>query len=172
MIITEAEGIYTSGGALSSTNLLLYLIEKHAGREIALLTAKTYAIDIDRRSQSAFMIFRGQRAHDDQQVKVIQDYIESRISEKLGVNELTARAGVGRRSLERRFKAATGNSISHYVLRVKTEAAKRRLESSRESVFDVMYAVGYTDLGAFRSAFRRITGITPQQYKNKYNRFS
>src|SRR5208282_641347 len=159
---------YTSGGAFSSPRLSLHLIEKYAGREIAILTAKTYMIDMDRSSQSAFMIFQGQHAHGDETVKAIQEYIETHIGEKLSVNELTVRAGVGRRSLERRFKSATANSIAEYVLRVKIEAAKKSLESGRASIFEVMYEIGYTDLSAFRNAFKKITGMTPQLYRKKY----
>ena len=167
-IVTDAGGIYTSGGAFSSPRLSLHLIEKYAGREIAILAAKTYMIDIDQTSQAAFVIFQGQHAHGDQTVNAIQEYIETHLGEKLNVNDLTVRAGIGRRSLERRFKMATGNAIAEYVLRVKIEAAKKRLESGRLSIFEVMYEVGYADLGAFRNAFKKTTKMTPQQYRNKY----
>ena len=169
-IVTEERGVYTSGGAFSSPNLLLHLIEKYAGREIAIQTAKTYAIDIDRRSQAAFVIFQGQRAHDDETVKDIQVYIESHVAERMMVGELASRAGIGRRSLERRFKEATGNPVGEYILRVKVEAAKRRLESDRGTVLTAMHDVGYTDVGAFRNSFRKVTGVTPQQYRKKYRR--
>lgn len=75
-ILTEDHGIYTSGGAYSYLNLLLYLIEKFAGRDIAILTAKTFMIDIDRASQSPFIMFQGQKAHDDNVVHKAQKYIE------------------------------------------------------------------------------------------------
>lgn len=67
--MTEEEGIYTSGGAYSYLNLLLYLIEKYAGREVAIMTAKTYMIDMDKNSQSPFIMFQGQKSHDDNVVK-------------------------------------------------------------------------------------------------------
>jgi YesN/AraC family two-component response regulator len=54
--------------------------------------------------------------------------------------------------------------------RVKVEAAKVSLESSRENVNEVMYKVGYTDTKAFRTTFKKITGLSPVQYRNKYNR--
>jgi AraC-like DNA-binding protein len=50
------------------------------------------------------------------------------------------------------------------------EAAKMNLESSRENVNEVMYKVGYTDTKAFRNTFKRITGLSPVQYRSKYNR--
>jgi AraC-like DNA-binding protein len=77
---------------------------------------------------------------------------------------------IGRRNFERRFKKATSNTISEYIQRVKIEAAKMSLESSRENVNEVMYKVGYTDTKAFRTTFKRITGMSPVQYRVKYNR--
>jgi transcriptional regulator GlxA family with amidase domain len=77
---------------------------------------------------------------------------------------------IGRRNLERRFKKATSNTVSEYIQRVKIEAAKIRLESSRENVNEVMYQVGYTDTKAFRNTFKRITGLSPVQYRQKYHK--
>jgi AraC-like DNA-binding protein len=77
---------------------------------------------------------------------------------------------LGRRNLERRFKKATSNSVVEYMQRVKIEAAKKRLESSLENVNEVMYKVGYTDTKAFRTTFKKITGLSPIQYRAKYNR--
>lgn len=169
-IMTEDDGIYTSGGAYSYLNLLLYLIEKYAGRDIAITTAKTFMIDIDRDSQSPFIMFQGQKAHEDEQVKKAQEFIEHNFEEKITVDQLADMLAMGRRSLERRFKKATCNTIAEYIQRVKIEAAKKDLESGRKNVNEVMYDVGYVDMKAFRTLFRRITGLSPMEYKNKYNR--
>jgi transcriptional regulator GlxA family with amidase domain len=77
---------------------------------------------------------------------------------------------LSRRNLERRFKKATANTVVEYIKRVKVEAAKMSLESSRENVSEVMYKVGYSDTKAFRTTFKKITGLSPVQYWNKYNR--
>jgi YesN/AraC family two-component response regulator len=60
--------------------------------------------------------------------------------------------------------------VNEYVQRVKVEAAKRKLESSRKNVSEVMYEVGYTDTKTFRDVFKKITGLTPVEYRNKYNK--
>src|SRR5690606_3659678 len=82
-IITEDHGLYSSGGAFSYLNLILHLIEKYAGREISILSAKVFAIEIDRKNQSSFMIFQGQKEHDDDLVREIQEFIENNFQEKL-----------------------------------------------------------------------------------------
>jgi transcriptional regulator GlxA family with amidase domain len=143
-IITDENGLYSSGGAFSYLNLILY--------------------------QSQFVMFMGQKDHEDNEIKQAQEYIESNFKAKLTVDQLAGMLALGRRNLERRFKKATSNTVVEYIQRVKIEAAKMNLESSRENVNEVMYNVGYTDTKAFRSTFKKITGLSPIEYRNKYQR--
>lgn len=169
-IITDEDGIYSSGGANSFWNLLLYLLEKYTDREMAILFSKYYAIEIDRFSQSPFIMFQGQKDHADDVIKKAQNFIEHNFQERITVEQLASMLALGRRNLERRFKKATSNSIIEYMQRVKIEAAKKSLETSNENVNEVMYRVGYTDSKAFRNTFKRYTGLSPIQYRSKYNR--
>jgi len=169
-IITDEYGIYSSGGAFSYLNLILYLIEKFAGREVAVFCSKAFQIDIQRDSQSPFIMFAGQKDHEDEVIKKAQEFIEANFEERITVDQLATMLAVSRRNLERRFKKATSNTVVEYIQRVKIEAAKSRLESSRENVNEVMYKVGYTDPKAFRVTFKRITSLSPVQYRNRYNR--
>ncbi len=169
-IITDEQGIYSSGGAFSYLNLILYLIEKYAGRQTAVFMSKAFQIEIERQSQSPFIIFHGQKEHGDEAIKKAQEYIEKNVEERITVDQLASLFAIGRRNLERRFKKATSNSVVEYIQRVKIEAAKMSLESSRENVNEVMYSVGYTDPKAFRLTFKKITGLSPIEYRQKYNR--
>lgn len=169
-VITDEDGIYSSGGANSFWNLLLYLLEKYTDREMAILFSKYYAIEIDRFSQSPFIMFQGQKDHADDVIKKAQNFIEHNFQERITVEQLASMLALGRRNLERRFKKATSNSIIEYMQRVKIEAAKKSLETSSENVNEVMYRVGYTDSKAFRNTFKRYTGLSPIQYRSKYNR--
>lgn len=169
-IITEEQGIYSSGGAFSYLNLILHLIEKYAGRDISILSAKVFAIEIERTSQSSFMIFQGQKEHEDDDIRKAQEFIEQNFQDKTSVDQLADMLALGRRSFERRFKKATSNTVTEYIQRVKMEAAKKELEDSRKNVNEVMYEVGYTDNKAFRTIFKKVTGLSPIEYRNKYNR--
>lgn len=169
-IITEEQGIYSSGGANSYWNLLLYLVEKYTDRDTAILASKYFAVDIDRESQSAFMLFQGQKGHEDEAILLAQDFIEQNYADKITVDMLADKFAIGRRSFERRFKKATNNTVVEYIQRVKIEAAKRSFESSRKNINEVMFDVGYTDTKAFRTVFKKITGLTPIEYRNKYNK--
>lgn len=171
-IVTEEDRIYSSGGANSYWNLLLYLVEKYTDRETAIITSKYFAIDIDRESQSAFAMFQGQKAHSDEAIKLAQVYIENNIANRIAVEDLADIVAIGKRSLERRFKQATNNTVLEYINRVKIEFAKRSFENSRKNINEVMFDVGYTDTKAFRSTFKKITGLTPVEYRNKYNKMA
>jgi transcriptional regulator GlxA family with amidase domain len=169
-IITDENNIYTSGGAYSWLNLIMYLVEKFCGREIAITCSKGFQIDFQRMSQSPFIIFSGQKDHEDEAVQAAQDYIEKHCHCRITVDELAEKLILGRRNLERRFKRATGNTVMEYIQRVKMEAVKKSLETSRLGVNEVMDRVGYTDAKAFRMVFKKVTGLSPLQYRNRYNR--
>lgn len=169
-IITEENGIYASGGAYSFINLVMHLIEKYCGRNVAIYISKVLEVEIERKSQSPFTVFMGQKEHEDEPIKKAQEYIESNVSEKISVDQLAGLFLISRRNFERRFKKATANTPVEYLQRVKIEAAKKSLESGRENINEVMYAVGYSDSKAFRTTFKKITGLSPLDYRKKYNR--
>ena len=169
-IITDQNGLYSSGGSSSYWNLLLYLVEKYTGRETAIIASKYFALDIGRTSQSAFAIFRGQKDHEDEEIKKAQEYIEQHYADKLTVHNIADKLAIVRRTLERRFKKATSNTVIEYIQRVRMEAAKKQLETGRKTVNEVMYEVGYTDSNAFRKVFKDVSGMSPIDYKGKYNK--
>lgn len=168
-VITEEKGLYSSGGANSYWNLLLYIVEKYTSREIAIMAAKLFALEIDRKSQSPFIMFNGQKKHEDEPIKRAQEFIETNLTEHLSVDDLAVKFAIGRRHFDRRFKKATNNTPAEYIQRVRIEAAKKMLEISKKNVNEVMYEVGYNDTKSFRTVFKKITGLSPIDYRNKYN---
>lgn len=169
-LITDENGIYTNGGAYSFLNLMVYLVEKYYDRQTAIYCAKIFQIEFDRNSQSAFTMFTGQKLHGDKMIEEAQKYIEASLAEKISVEEISARFAIGRRNFDRRFIKATGNTPVEYSQRVKIESAKKELELSRKTINEVMYEVGYNDTKAFRELFRKITGMSPLEYRSKYNK--
>ncbi|PKP11677.1 MAG: AraC family transcriptional regulator [Bacteroidetes bacterium HGW-Bacteroidetes-4] len=169
-IVTDEHGIYTSGGAHSYWNLLLHLVEKFTDRETAIYISKYFAIEINRNRQSVFALFTGQKDHHDEVVKQAQHYIEQNTEKRITVEMLAEKLAVGRRSFERRFKKATNNSVLEYIQRVKIETAKRQFESSVKTISEVMFEVGYNDSKAFRNTFKKVTGLTPAAYRNRYHK--
>jgi len=168
-IITDHQGIYTSGGAMSAFNLCLYLVEKHNGREAALFCTKLMQLDIERHSQSPFQIFTGLKKHADEIIRDIQEFIEMNTSEKITVDFLAAKCNMDRVNFSRRFKKATQISPVDYIQQIKIEAAKRALETGSKNINEIMYSVGYVDAKAFRTIFKKVAGLSPTEYKAKFS---
>nr|WP_298996015.1 helix-turn-helix domain-containing protein [uncultured Allomuricauda sp.] len=169
-IVTEEDGIYSSGGAYSFLNLMAHLVGKYCGRPTAIYVSKFLEIDIDREDQNQFAIFQGQKDHNDKAIKDAQEFIEQNVNHKISVEELAKKFAISSRNFVRRFKKATQNTPLEYIQRVKIEAAKRSLESTQQNVNEVMYQVGYMDQKAFRTVFKKYVGLSPVAYKSKYNR--
>jgi transcriptional regulator GlxA family with amidase domain len=168
-LITAGQGLYTNGGAYSFLNLILFLVEKYFDRQTAIYCAKVFQIDIERNSQSPFFIFQSQKNHGDELVCKAQTHIEENVSEKISFEELALKLAISRRNFDRRFIKATGNTPVEYMQRVKVEVAKKTLESGRKNICEVMDEVGYADDKAFREVFKKITGLSPLDYRAKYN---
>ena len=168
-LITTEKGIYTNGGAYSFLQLALFLVEKVFDRQTAIYCSKIFQIDMDRSSQSPFLIFRTQKEHGDELIGKAQDYIEKNVAEKFSFAQLAADLAISRRNFDRRFIKATGNTPVEYLQRVKVEVAKSTLEVGRKNVYEVMSEVGYNDDKAFREVFRKVTGMSPLAYKAKFN---
>jgi len=169
-LITVQQGIYTNGGAYSFLNLMLFLVEKYFDRQTAIYCSKVFQIDMDRNVQSPFFIFQTQKNHGDELIEKAQSYIEENLSEKISFEELASQLAVSRRNFDRRFIRATGNTPVEYLQRVKVEVAKKTLEQGRKTIFETMNEVGYTDDKAFREVFRKITGLSPLDYRSKFNK--
>ena len=169
-LVTSGQGIYTNGGAYSFLNLILFLVEKYFDRQTAIYCSKVFQIDIERTSQSPFFIFQTQKNHGDEMVCEAQTYIEENLSERISFEQLASKLATSRRNFDRRFIRATGNTPVEYLQRVKVEVAKKTLEKGRKSIFEVMNEVGYSDDKAFREVFKKITGVSPLDYRAKYTK--
>jgi len=108
------------------------------------------------------------RQHDDAAVAAAQIWIADNYAEPSPVAGMTAASGLAERNFKRRFEAATGYAPLDYVLSLRMEEAKQMLETSDTAIEDVAAEVGYSEAAAFRRVFRRATGISPQQYRQKF----
>ncbi|MET3879743.1 helix-turn-helix domain-containing protein [Chitinophaga sp. OAE865] len=169
-VMTDEDGIYTSGGAFISLNLVLYLIEKFSGREASIQVSKLFSIDMDRYNQAHFAVFQGQRRHEDEDILRAQIYIEQNYDQQISIEQIASIANMSKRNFVRRFKLATHNTPLEYLQRVKIESAKKELENSALNINTLMYNAGYNDQKTFRQVFKRYTGLTPQEYRRKYSR--
>jgi len=167
--VTHDAGIYTSGGATSTFHLLLHLLEIHCGIEIAVRTAKIFAIDMGRDKQSYFSTFQPTRNHHDDLVATAQQRIEASYQEVATIEEMIKDIPSSRRNIVRRFKQVTGVTPIEYLQLTRIEAAKKLLEQTGQQMMEVIFNSGYNDPKAFRKVFRKTVGMTPSEYREKFN---
>lgn len=169
-IITDYDRIYTSGGAYSFTTLIIYLIEKYFGHEVAIIVSKVFLIHIHDSVQTPFNILNLQKSHNNDTIESVQRYIESNFSKGIRIEELAKMANMTDRTFMRNFKKATGNSPYEYIQKVKIEKAKKLLELKDIGIEQVSFEVGYNDFAAFRKTFKKYAGLTPSKYKKTYGK--
>jgi transcriptional regulator GlxA family with amidase domain len=167
-VVTIDGRIHTSGGSTSTFHLLLRIIQKTCGNEIAIRIAKIFAIDMDRYRQSYFGSFVPSRHHNDDLVKIVQNNIETRFHEIGTIEEIIKTIPASRRNIVRRFKLATGVPPIEYLQNVRIESAKKQLEQSALNINEIIGLSGYSDPKSFRKAFVKIVGMTPLAYREKF----
>jgi len=166
--VTQDGRLYTSGGATSSFHLLLYLLQNQCGKDMAIKAAKVFAIDMDRHNQSYFSTFQPIRHHNDDLVASAQEKIESSYQDVSTIEEMIKDIPSSRRNIVRRFKQVIGITPIEYLQQTRIEAAKKLLEQTAQQMTEVIYNSGYNDPKAFRKVFRKTVGMTPSEYRDKF----
>jgi len=169
-LITDEGSLFCSGGYNAGIDLSLYLVEKYCGHEIALQSSKSMISDIGRTTQAPYCMYQFRKDHSDDQILTIQDWIEKNFSQNFNYDRLARRSAMSRRTMERRFKNATGETPLTYQQSIRVEVAKRLLENENRSFDEITYQVGYEDSSTFRKIFTKQTGLVPTEYRKKFQR--
>lgn len=161
--------LYSSAGVSAGMDLALYLVEKFCGRRAALDSARTMVLDYGRESQMLYQAFLEPKEHGQTLVARIQDWLRENASEAIDYDRLSSRFGIGRRSLERRFKQTTGLTPLGYLQQLRVETARHLLEETDLTFSEITYRVGYEDVSFFRRVFQRLTGFLPRDYQHRFS---
>jgi len=167
-ILTEDSGILCSGATSSLYDLSIYLIEKFGYKELAAVCRKMLLME-PRHTQSPYFIFDYQKNHADLVVKKAQSHMEENFTEPISLESLAKTLAISPRHFARRFKNATGDSPLLYLQRIRIEAAKQKLEKTMQSVDEITQHVGYEDPNSFRKLFKKNTGLSPREYRNRFS---
>ena len=168
--VTDYNRIYTSGGAYSFTTLMVYLINKYFGSEVAVLISKVFLIHLHDSQQTGFKILDQQKNHSNKTIMEIQDFIENNLESELSIEFLANTAHMSQRTFMRNFKKFTGDSPKTYIQKVRIEKAKRLLEIGDTGIEQICLQVGYNDFASFRKIFKKLVGLNPSEYKKLYTR--
>jgi transcriptional regulator GlxA family with amidase domain len=164
--------IYCSAGTNAGMDLSLYLVEKFCGRQAARESAKTMVLDLGREIQTPYSSFLFSTEHGDPSVKRAQAWIKRHQAQAIDYDWLADNFSMSRRSLERRFKQATGVTPLRYLQQLRVETAKHLLEEGKQTFNEITYQVGYEDISFFRKLFVRLTGLRPKEYQQRFTGYS
>lgn len=166
--VTEDSKVLCSGGIYAAIDISLYLVEKFCGHEIALQCAKSLLVSMPRSRQSGYAVVPLSRPHDDDKIKQAEEALREHLGREISIEQLAQRLGMSPRNFIRRFKAATGRMPGAYVQMLRIAAAKEMLEGSDRPIQAICTAVGYEDAAFFRQVFKRHTGMTPADYRERF----
>ncbi len=167
--LTEEGNILCAGSTTAFLDLAIRLIERFAGHEIAVLTAKSLVVDKNASTQLPYVLPIHEKGHSDEDVLAVQNWLEKNFARGNAIEKAKKIARMSERSLNRRFKVATGDTMIAYLHKIRVEAAKRLLETTRHNVGTITASVGYEDERSFRRLFTRRAGISPREYRKRFS---
>jgi transcriptional regulator GlxA family with amidase domain len=169
LVFADATGrIVTAGGTTSWHDLAIHIISRYSSPGEALRIAKVYLLKWHAEGQLPYAALVRRNPHADSVVRFCEQWLGEHYRETGAIKQIVGLAGIPERTLKRRFKAATGNTLIEYLQNLRIEAAKQLLESGQLPVDEISMEVSYEDPSFFRSLFKRRTGLTPSQYRRMF----
>ncbi|WP_201501427.1 GlxA family transcriptional regulator [Psychrobacter cibarius] len=168
-IIIEDGDIVTAGGAMAWTDLGLRMIDRFLGSQVMNETARALLIDPSRREQCYYSAFSPILTHGDAAILKVQHWLQKTEAQDIDLSTLANCAQLEERTFLRRFHKATGMTSTEYCQRLRIGEAKDFLQFSSSPVEQIAWKVGYSDASAFRKIFKRIVGLTPSEYRRRFN---
>ena len=168
-IIIEDGDIVTAGGAMAWTDLGLRMVDRFLGSQVMNETARALLIDPSRREQCYYSAFSPNLTHGDTAILKVQHWLQKTEAQDVDLSTLANCAQLEERTFLRRFHKATGMTSTEYCQRLRIGEAKDFLQFSLTPVEQIAWKVGYSDVSAFRKIFKRIVGLTPSEYRRRFN---
>lgn len=160
--------IVTAGGTSSWHDLAMHIISRHASAGEAVRIARVYLLKWHSEGQLPYASLIRSAPHADSVVRKCEDWLKENYRSSQVIPQVLVHSGVPERSLKRRFKAATGSTLIEYVQNLRIEQARCLLETGVQSVEDISVEVSYEDVSFFRRLFKRLTGLSPSQYRRMF----
>ena len=160
---------YTTAGVTAGMDLALALVEEDLGSSIALNVAREMVLYLRRAGgQSQYSAALSLQASDRKQIEEIRSWALDHLDEALPVEKLAAKAGMSPRNFARVFLQDTGTTPARFVERLRVEAARRRLEESRDKLEKVAEDCGFGSIQSLRRSFVRVLHVPPHDYRNRF----
>ncbi len=162
--------VWTSAGVTSGMDLALALVEEDLGREVARDVARLLVMYLHRPGgQSQFSVQLSSQWASRAPVREVQEWLPEHLREDLSVEVLAHRAAMSPRNFARAFRALVGETPAKYIERLRVEAARACLESTRQTIKEIATEVGFGTLETMHRVFKRALGVTPAEYRRRFS---
>jgi len=168
-MIVEDRRVWTAGPASAQFDLYVRLVQQYMGDDLASMCAQLWAAEPGREQQGAYARHAATTdAMVDPLVNKAIDHAERHLGAELSLAELADAVATSPRTLIRRFRASLGDTPLGYVQKMRVDRAKRMLATSSLSLERIVERSGYSDISSFRKVFRAHTGLTPADYRSRF----
>jgi len=174
-VVVEPNALYvdegrvlTSAGSAAGLDMLIHLVRKDYGTRIANQVARRLVIPPHRQGGQAQFIPRPVAKDERGRLSTLLDWLRAHLAERHSIESLAARVSMSPRTLQREFKATTGESAYSWIVRERVERARELLEQRQVPLTRVAEAVGAGSVESLRHHFRRLVGTTPAAYRLRF----
>jgi transcriptional regulator GlxA family with amidase domain len=167
-VLVDDGDIVTAGGLMAWTDLGIRLVARLLGPAVMAETSRFFLIDAAGREQMHYRSFTPRLMHGDEAIVKVQHWLQARSARAVTIADMAGQAGLEERTFLRRFKAATGMKPTEYAQHLRIDKARDLLQLTRRPIDQIAWSVGYEDPAAFRRLFQRIIGLSPSNYRRRF----
>lgn len=164
-LITQSGNIYCVGSVNSIADLMVHIVEEWFGSRIARAIENQFSPEIRNSFRAAAYQNEADSSHHDEVVIQAQQWLQSHLAAPASIARLAQELQLSPRTLNRRFKQATGLSPLSYLQSLRIAAAKELLRHSNLSIGEIAWRQGMQDVSYFSQLFRRHCGMSPLRYR-------
>lgn len=164
------DGVWTSAGVTAGIDLALQLVRTHHGSKLATDAARNLVVYLQRSGgQQQFSTHLAAQESPNATIADVMAHIADHPEADLSISALAARVSMSERSFQRLFTNEVGISPGRYVERTRIDAARALLEHSQDGLAAVAAACGFGTVETFLRAFRRVVGVNPTEYRQRFS---
>lgn len=164
-LITQAGNIYCAGSVNSVADLMVHIVERFYGQDIARMVEGQFSPEIRRPFASHAYAQSDNSIHQDETIIDAQEWLRKNSAQVINLASLATNVGLSVRTFNRRFKQATGITASDYLQNIRLNNAKELLRTSNLAIAEVAAQCGYQDASYFCARFKKIMGQAPLLYR-------
>ncbi len=166
-ILINHGDIISAGGLMAWIDLSLEIIAQFISPKSMREVGRFFVLDTGLRDQKSYRGNTPTLQHGDTAILKAQEYLAKQFQSSILISDLAKQVALTERTLLRRFQSATGKTPSAYLQMLRLQEAQEQLATTRTSIEQISYAVGYENTNAFRKAFLKTTGLTPSAYRGR-----